>query len=321
MLHWARIGVALVSAVLVTLVGVTSASAALPSNCVEVQTTVTCTYSTVGAEGTLVVPVGVTSVSVVAVGAGGTTHANGFAPGAGGQVSADLSVTPLETLYVEVGIGGGAGASIDGGAGGGESDVRTCSVTASGCPALGGPQDPRLIVAGGGGGAGAFGGGGAGGAGGVGSGSPCNPGGNGGDGDGGNIGLHGTGGQCSSGGAGGAGSSGGTAGSSGTAGAGGAGGAGASSYGGGGGGAGYFGGGGGGGTGGSGNSGGGGGGSSYGPSDAVFTTASGAASVNDQLSAPEALLTSSSSPVFATQAQGTVSPPQTVTVQNEGSAP
>jgi hypothetical protein len=257
--------------------------------------------------------VGVTSVSVVAVGAAGTTNSNNFAVGAGAQVSANLSVTPLETLYVEVGIGGGAGASLDGGSGGGESDLRTCSVSASGCPALGGPQDPRLIVAGGGGGAGAFGGGGAGGAGGVGSGSTCNAGGNGGNGQAGNTGFYGAGGQCSSGGGGGAASgAGGTAGSSGTAGVGGHGGAGASSFGGGGGG---------GGTSGTGNSGGGGGGSSYGPSDSVFSAASGPASVTISYSAPDALLTSSSALVFTSQDQGTVSPSQTVTVQNDGSDP
>jgi hypothetical protein len=317
----ARIGVAVVSTVLAALVVAASASAALPLGCAEAGTTVTCTYSTVGSEGTFVVPVGVTNIHVVAVGAAGTTNANGFAPGAGAEVSGYLAVSPLTTLYVEVGIDGGAGASIDGGNGGGESDVRTCSVSAVGCPSLGSPQDPRLIVAGGGGGAGAFGGGGPGGAGGVGSATGCNAGANGGDGDGGEIGDFGSGGGCSSGGAGGAGSStGGVAGSAGTAGSGGPGGGSTSIYGGGGGGGGYYGGGGGGSAGtGAGNSAGGGGGSSYGPSDSVFTTASVAASVAISYSVPAAQM--SSGLTFTTQPQSTVSPSQTVTVSNTGGAP
>jgi hypothetical protein len=310
----------MVATALATLVAAVSASAGLPSGCSESGTTVTCTYSTAGSEGTFVVPVGVTSIQVVADGAAGTTNANGYGPGAGAQVSASLAVTPLESLYVEVGIGGAAGAPYDGGHGGGESDVRTCSVFAS-CPALGSVQDPRLIVAGGGGGSGAFGGGGAGGAGGVGAGTTCNVGGNGGSGSGGQTGFYGSGGTCSAGGAAGAGAtSGGVAGSAGTAGSGGAGG-GNGNYGGGGGGGGYYGGGGGGSSGtGAGNSGGGGGGSSYGPSGSVFTTGPGAASVTISYAVPAAQTTSSSLS-FATQPQSTVSSAQTVTVANQGGAP
>jgi hypothetical protein len=324
MMRSARIGVILVPTVLAVLFGAASASAALPSACAEAGTTVTCTFSTVGTEGTFVVPVGVTSIHVVADGAAGTTNANGFSPGPGAQVSADLAVTPLQTLYVEVGIGGGAGGAVVGGNGGGESGVRTCSISASGCPALGSAQDPRLIVAGGGGGAGAFGGGGPGGTGGVGSATPCNPGGNGGNGVGGETGDFGSGGGCSAGGAGGAGSAtGGVSGSAGTAGSGGAGGGNGngSVYGGGGGGGGYYGGGGGGSSGtGPGNSAGGGGGSSYGPSGSVFTTASGPASVAISYAVPTAQTTSSNLN-FATQSQSTVSPAQTVTVSNQGGAP
>jgi hypothetical protein len=324
MVRSARIGVALVLTVVAGLLGAAPGIAALPSNCGEVGTTVTCTFSTVGSEGTFVVPVGVASIHVVADGAAGTSNANGFSPGAGAQVSANLAVTPLTTLYVEVGIGGGAGGAVVGGNGGGESDVRTCSVSGAGCPALGTPQDPRLIVAGGGGGAGAFGGGGPGGTGGVGSATSCNAGGNGGNGVGGEIGDFGSGGGCSAGGAGGAGSSsGGTSGSVGTAGSGGAGGGNGngSVFGGGGGGGGYYGGGGGGSSGtGAGNSAGGGGGSSYGPSDSVFATASGAASVAISYAVPTAQTTSSNL-TFTTQPQSTVSPAQTVTVTNHGGAP
>src|ERR1035437_10378568 len=80
-------------------------------------------YSSTGGEQTYTVPTGVTSVSVIAVGAPGGAGGNGSPSGRGSgeQVSAILSVcatgcdvTPSETLYIEVGgIGrsGGAGAT------------------------------------------------------------------------------------------------------------------------------------------------------------------------------------------------------------------
>src|SRR5579862_4104458 len=130
---------------------------ALPSNCTASGATVTCTYSS-GSEGTFTVPTVVSSIHVVAVGAGGGSTLGGRgAPGA--QVTADLSVKPGSTLYAEVDIGGGPGGA-NGAGGGGESDLRSCSIAAQNCPPLGTPFDPRLIVAGGGGGAGAAGGGG-----------------------------------------------------------------------------------------------------------------------------------------------------------------
>jgi hypothetical protein len=121
--------------------------------------TVSITFNYTGAEQTFTVPAGVFSVQVLAVGgSGGTAGALG---GVGAQVSGDLSVTPGETLYVEVGgngqsqgpsnyggSGGFNGGGSGGGGGGGASDVRT-SPRASGLF----PGD-RLLVAGGGGGAG-----------------------------------------------------------------------------------------------------------------------------------------------------------------------
>ena len=117
------------------------------------------TFAYTGAEQALTVPAGVFSVQVLAVGgSGGTARTLG---GVGAQVSGDLSVTPGETLYVEVGgngqsqgpsnydgSGGFNGGGSGGGGGGGASDVRT-SPRASGLF----PGD-RLLVAGGGGGAG-----------------------------------------------------------------------------------------------------------------------------------------------------------------------
>jgi hypothetical protein len=232
-------------------------------------TTVTCTYSTAGTEGTLTVPANVSSVHVVADGSGG--GGNFFHPGgAGAQVTSDLNVTPGSTLFVEVDIGGGLGANF-GFNGGGESDVRTCSISDSQCPAAGSAQDPRLVVAGGGGGAGASGGGGSGGPAGVGT-ATCNPGGDGTHGSVGITGGPGIGGGCTSGGKGGTGGAA-TDGGTGTASSGGNGGI----IRGGGGGAGFWGGGGGG--GGSYNGGGGGGGSSFGPTGSVFAYATIGASV------------------------------------------
>ncbi|HEY7135458.1 MAG TPA: glycine-rich protein [Acidimicrobiia bacterium] len=140
---------------------------------------ITVSYTTVG-EHTFVVPAGVTVLHVVAVGG------RGFSPSAyGAQVTADLSVTPGQTLSTEVGgagqgptagavsqgfqqwvggaggaNGGGAGGSAfgnvgdliptAGGGGGGATDIRTCATAATTCDSLA----SRLLVAGGGGGTG-----------------------------------------------------------------------------------------------------------------------------------------------------------------------
>src|SRR4051794_7305811 len=126
------------------------------------ETVFSCVY---GGEQSVTVPAGVTGLHVVAVGGAGSGDG-----GRGAIVTADLSVQPGQTLYVEVGGGadqnnhpgfngggqGGGGAW----AGGGASDVRTCTVqpllpqSCSGF-AFGTPgTDPRLVVAGGGGGGG-----------------------------------------------------------------------------------------------------------------------------------------------------------------------
>jgi hypothetical protein len=117
------------------------------------------TYSTPG-ETAFVVPNGVSQIHIDAFGAaGGTTSVAG---GAGAEVQGDLSVSPGETLFLEVGIGGGAGGLVSdgvaGGDGGGASDVRTCSIRASSCTVAGygsaSSAQTRLLVAAGGGGAG-----------------------------------------------------------------------------------------------------------------------------------------------------------------------
>ncbi len=109
--------------------------------------TVTRVYELEGEQGTFVVPAGVESIQVAAVGGGGGfgMQAEG---GWGARVSGQLSVVPGSALYVEVGREGAGGFRGDGGAGGGASDVRTRPRAAGLSP------DDRLIVAGAGGGAG-----------------------------------------------------------------------------------------------------------------------------------------------------------------------
>src|ERR1700742_3543065 len=72
----------------------------------QAATTRTVTYSSTGAEQSFVVAPGMTSVQVAAVGAHGdygyaTTAGTSF--GAGAKVTGTLSVTPGQTLFVEVG--------------------------------------------------------------------------------------------------------------------------------------------------------------------------------------------------------------------------
>jgi glycine rich protein len=119
----------------------------------------TVTFFPTGGQQTLAVPAGVSTVHVTAVGGSGGGDGLGTPGGFGARASADLSVSPGQVLYVEVGgnagsglgsgaggfNGGGAGGSGSGG-GGGASDVRTSPMVASGSLAS------RLIVAGGGGG-------------------------------------------------------------------------------------------------------------------------------------------------------------------------
>lgn len=130
---------------------------------------VTVPFAFTGAEQSWVVPVGVTSIHVVAVGgAGGKREAS--PGGRGARVEGGLEVAAGTTLFVEVGgnggdvaagqvqggpggfNGGGAGGTntfstlAAGGGGGGASDLRTVARSDSSSPAS------RLVVAGGGGG-------------------------------------------------------------------------------------------------------------------------------------------------------------------------
>ncbi len=253
-------------------------------------------------ESCYVVPAGVRLLRVVATGERGQSTAVGG--GAAARATADIAVTPGETLFADVAVGGGAAAA-NGAAGGGASDLRRCSAAAA-C----GPFETRLLVAGGGGGAGGVNGGGAGGAALDFAEDGCASGAGGGGATAGSAGSGGQGATCIAGGAGG-GSPVAAPGAAGTRGAGGAGG----QTGGGGGGGGYFGGGGGG--GGGDNGGGGGGGSSFGPAGTAFAAAG---------SEPPAVALTPLGPSIAIE-PAALGPdafrgaPVPLTVRNTGSAP
>ena len=143
--------------------------------------TQTASFTTVG-EHAFAVPVGVTSVHVVAIGGAG---GGGYVPGGlGARVEADVRVSPGSTIYAEVGgngaptdltrnesAAGGANGGKPGGAwqygtlaqqvgvppdsgagGGGASDLQTCPVAS--CQPVDTGSGALLLVAGGGGGAG-----------------------------------------------------------------------------------------------------------------------------------------------------------------------
>jgi hypothetical protein len=95
---------------------------------------VTCTYTSVG-EHQFAVPAGVTAVTATAVGGqGGSDFGLGEPGGLGATASGTIPVSSGQVIFAEVGILGGAAGSllpgfVDSGAGGGESDVRTCPTT------------------------------------------------------------------------------------------------------------------------------------------------------------------------------------------------
>lgn len=113
-------------------------------------------FAATGAEQPWPVPAGVTRIHVIAIGGAG-----GLQGGFGAVATADLSVVPGSTLYVNVGgsattaqggfNGGGDARGPDAGGGGGASDVRSLSRTAADAQAS---LDSRLIAAAGGGGRG-----------------------------------------------------------------------------------------------------------------------------------------------------------------------
>jgi hypothetical protein len=135
--------------------GLPAAASAAP-----IPPTVTETFASTGAEQSFTVPVGVSSVRVQAIGAAGESGFSGgpghvSAPGgAGADVIGALPVAAGETLYVEVaqhGFNGGGFGGPGGGDGGDSSDVRTVSAASAGTL-----ESRLLVAAGGGGGGGVF---------------------------------------------------------------------------------------------------------------------------------------------------------------------
>jgi hypothetical protein len=120
--------------------------------------TVTETFSATGSEQSFTVPTGVSSVRVEAIGAAGESGHGGITGGAGADIVGQLPVTAGEVLYAEVaapGFGGAGAGGLDGGGNGGNaSDVRTIPIGTSGSL-----ESRLLVAAGGGGGGGSFGGG------------------------------------------------------------------------------------------------------------------------------------------------------------------
>jgi len=120
------------------------------------------TFNFTGAVQTWVVPAGVTSINIQALGAQGKANAAGVSQGGlGGLASGTLAVTPGETLWIYVG-GGGTGGGTGGFNGGGNGGTTGTCLTAVGGGG-GGASDlrqgvdklsSRRIVAGGGGGTG-----------------------------------------------------------------------------------------------------------------------------------------------------------------------
>jgi hypothetical protein len=138
------------------LAGSASASA-LPHGCERVTTQlpimVRCTYHERG-QAEFAVSEGVSSIRVTVIGAHG-----GNGGGLGAVATGMISVRAGQRLYANVDVLGGRGGLVelkepdrDNQAGGGESDLRTCSATTT-C-AGGGTLESRLLVAGGGGGSG-----------------------------------------------------------------------------------------------------------------------------------------------------------------------
>jgi hypothetical protein len=146
--HGRRLWAATAAAALVgglTLVGPLPAQAAT----VTVPFAYNGTNGTDGSAQSWVVPAGVTQVTAVAYGAAGGPGSLPGASGLGGSATATLSVTPGETLQINVGGAGGSGAGFNGGGagadpavgGGGASDVRRGGTSLA----------HRVLVAGGGG--------------------------------------------------------------------------------------------------------------------------------------------------------------------------
>jgi hypothetical protein len=119
------------------------------------QPVILATFDYTGSQQNWIVPAGVTRVRITATGAAGGLGATA-APGAGGQMIADLNVVPGNTYYVFVGGKGGSGGT--GWNGGGVDGHGNACTQAGGATDIRFPAPGftfRILVAGGGGGVGA----------------------------------------------------------------------------------------------------------------------------------------------------------------------
>jgi uncharacterized repeat protein (TIGR01451 family) len=137
---------------------VAAAASDVPASCLQSSVDVTCTYTS--GDNVFLVPAGVVSIHVQAVGGHGAAAAN-QAGGFGAIVTGDLDVVPGTALHAVV--GGNASRTVGGANGGGTGAYGgTCSSGGSGGGGGGGASDlrmttnadSRLLVAAGGGGAG-----------------------------------------------------------------------------------------------------------------------------------------------------------------------
>jgi hypothetical protein len=146
---------------LIVIGGLVGQALSAPAHVVRAADPVDVNFPYTAVEQTFVVPEGVTTIRVFLRGGHGG-GATGSQWGRAHQLAGDLSVTPGQTLYVQVGgVGiaarnggfngggdGGSSTSDDGYGGGGASDIRTISRNQAGT------LDSRLMVAAGGGGGG-----------------------------------------------------------------------------------------------------------------------------------------------------------------------
>jgi hypothetical protein len=95
--------VALVAALAALLIAYSASPVHAAGTCTTTAGTTTCTFLPTGAEDTFEVPPGVSTIHVVATGAPGAVGFEGGTAGRGATVSGDLTVTPDDTLYVNVG--------------------------------------------------------------------------------------------------------------------------------------------------------------------------------------------------------------------------
>ena len=96
-----------------------SAASALPTNCSQAGTTVTCTFGETGAPVTWAVPAGVTSAALTLYGGSGGSSGGSAVGGAGAEATGAVSLAGISALSLDVAGAGGNTPHGTGGYGGG----------------------------------------------------------------------------------------------------------------------------------------------------------------------------------------------------------